>query len=103
MCFSLPNLSSDIRWSLDLRWQRSGDPDCFWGVKDPVVMRKKDDPGYKVDWTKFDEVSFKQRNVRATQLSAKMLGYNTRAATRANRGFRTGVSDQVRHEPGAVH
>ena len=49
-------MSNDVRWSLDLRWQRTGDPDGLWGLKKPVVMRKKDDPAYQIDWTEFNSV-----------------------------------------------
>ncbi|XP_078484605.1 uncharacterized protein LOC100178123 [Ciona intestinalis] len=48
---SLENLSDIIRWSLDLRWQRPDKPNGFYGIKDCVVMRKKDDPKYVVDWS----------------------------------------------------
>ena len=60
-------------------------------------MRKKDDPGYQVDWTKFDEVSFKQRNVRAPQLSP--LCSDTIIEPRREQ---TGASDQARHNTGTV-
>ncbi|XP_052765897.1 1-deoxypentalenic acid 11-beta-hydroxylase-like [Mya arenaria] len=53
---SLPNMSDNVRWSLDLRWQRSSDPDGLWGLKKPVVMRVKDKPDFEIDWTEFDSV-----------------------------------------------
>jgi len=53
---SLPNISKDVRWSLDLRWQRPSDPDGLWGLKKPVVMRSKDNPNMEIDWTEFDSV-----------------------------------------------
>ncbi|WAR20076.1 hypothetical protein MAR_001914 [Mya arenaria] len=53
-CYSLPNMSDNVRWSLDLRWQRSSDPDGLWGLKKPVVMRVKDKPDFEIDWTEFD-------------------------------------------------
>lgn len=53
---SLSNLSQDVRWSLDLRWQRTGDPDGLWGLKKPIVMRKGDDPDFEIDWTEFDSI-----------------------------------------------
>lgn len=49
-------MSTDIRWSLDLRWQRPSDPDGLWGLKKPVVMRKSGDPDFQIDWTEFDAV-----------------------------------------------
>lgn len=53
---SLPNMSNDVRWSLDLRWQRPSDPDGLWGLKKPVLMRTKDDSNMEIDWTEFDSV-----------------------------------------------
>ncbi len=53
---SLENLSNRIRWSLDLRWQDPAKSSCFYGLKECVVMRKSDDPGYKINWTEFAQV-----------------------------------------------
>ena len=47
---SLENYSDKIRWSLDLRWQKPGLPNGFYGLKKSVLMRKADDPKYKIDW-----------------------------------------------------
>ncbi|CAK0891181.1 unnamed protein product [Prorocentrum cordatum] len=50
---SLPNLSDGIRWSLDLRWQRGGEPNGFSGIKESVLMKRPGDMGsYRadVDW-----------------------------------------------------
>merc|ERR1712224_651395 len=38
---SLPNYSDKIRWSLDLRWQRGGEPNGFHGLKDSVLMKRR--------------------------------------------------------------
>lgn len=54
---SLPNFSENIRWSLDLRWQKASDPAGLWGLKNGVVMRSSKDPNFKVDWTEFDAVN----------------------------------------------
>ena len=48
---SLENHSNKTRWSLDLRWQDPKKPTGFYDLKAPVVMRKADDPHFKVDWT----------------------------------------------------
>ena len=48
---SLENRSDKIRWSLDLRWQDSEKPTGFYNMKKPVIMRKANDPNYKIDWT----------------------------------------------------
>ena len=50
---SLNNLSSDIRWSLDLRWQRPDKSVGFYGMKEGLLMRSKDLPGGKIDWDGF--------------------------------------------------
>ncbi len=44
-------MSDQIRWSLDLRWQRPGLPNGFYGLKDCITMAKSDEPGYAPDWT----------------------------------------------------
>ena len=46
---SLENYSDKIRWSLDLRWQKPNLPNGFYGLKN-VLMRKADDPNYKINW-----------------------------------------------------
>lgn len=51
--FSLPNVSKDIRWSLDLRWQRPDEPFGLWNLKPGVVMRSSTDPKLKPDWETF--------------------------------------------------
>ena len=47
---SLENFSNKIRWSLDLRWIDPNKSTGFFGLKDPVVMRKADDPNFNIDW-----------------------------------------------------
>ncbi|XP_062615047.1 uncharacterized protein LOC134276778 [Saccostrea cucullata] len=51
---SLPNMSKEIRWSLDLRWQKPGYPCGFYGIKDLLLFRTSKDPNHKIDWTGFD-------------------------------------------------
>jgi hypothetical protein len=50
---SLPNLSNEIRWSLDLRWQDSSLPTGF-SVKPPILLRHNDKPDLVPDWDTFD-------------------------------------------------
>jgi len=50
---SLNNLSSDIRWSLDLRWQRPEKSVGFYGLKEGVLMRSKKNPVKQIDWEGF--------------------------------------------------
>eukprot|EP00298_Acanthocystis_sp_HF-20_P016625 c21533_g3_i1.p1 GENE.c21533_g3_i1~~c21533_g3_i1.p1 ORF type:complete len:390 (+),score=149.40 c21533_g3_i1:23-1171(+) len=47
---SLPNNTEHIRWSLDLRWQRAGEPNGLWGVKSNILMRDHKNPNHKIDW-----------------------------------------------------
>ena len=53
---SLPNLSDDIRWSLDLRWQRPELPVGFYDLKAGVLMRTKENANMNIDWESFDNV-----------------------------------------------
>lgn len=53
---SLNNESNEIRWSLDLRWQRPDKPVGFYDLKDGVLMRTKEQPDFKIDWDTFDSV-----------------------------------------------
>jgi len=41
---SLPNYSDGIRWSLDLRWQRGGEPNGFHSLKPSLLMKAADAP-----------------------------------------------------------
>ena len=50
---SLPNVSNDIRWSLDLRWQRPDLSNGFHGLKTCVLMRTESTPNYVIDWEDF--------------------------------------------------
>ncbi|XP_078000823.1 uncharacterized protein LOC144453411 [Glandiceps talaboti] len=53
---SLENYSEDIRWSLDLRWQRPDLPNGFYGLKNHVLMRTSKDPKHIIDFDAFDKV-----------------------------------------------
>ena len=66
-------MSCDIRWSLDLRWQRSSDPDGLWGLKKPVIMRKNGEPNYQIDWTEFNSVDRHVKQKQAAEGTA-MVG-----------------------------
>ena len=52
--YSLSNFSNDVRWSLDLRWQKTGTPIGLWGLKDGVAMRGADGQNLDIDWNKFN-------------------------------------------------
>ncbi|XP_076450424.1 1-deoxypentalenic acid 11-beta-hydroxylase-like [Babylonia areolata] len=53
---SLPNVSDEIRWSLDLRWQRPDKDVGFYGMKRGVLMRTRNSPHLAIDWDSFDSV-----------------------------------------------
>merc|ERR1712110_1348440 len=53
---SLNNLSNDIRWSFDFRWQRPNESTGFWGLKDGVLMRSADKSFTGIDWDTFNSV-----------------------------------------------
>ena len=53
-------MSNEIRWSLDLRWQRADAPLGFYGLKDGVRLRSSDPNFTSIDWEKFNA---KDRNV----------------------------------------
>lgn len=48
---SLDNFSQDVRWSMDLRWQRPNEPNGLFGLKDSIPMRSSKDPEMKADWS----------------------------------------------------
>ncbi|XP_071163553.1 phytanoyl-CoA dioxygenase domain-containing protein 1 homolog [Mytilus edulis] len=64
---SLPNMTKQIRWSLDLRWQRPDEPAGFYGMKEPLLMRTEKDPNFKIDWTPFDNVDRREKQREAVK------------------------------------
>lgn len=51
---SLQNFSDQIRYSLDLRWQRPDKENGFYGMRESVLMRTSKDPSYQIDWSAMD-------------------------------------------------
>lgn len=51
LCRSLSNKSQQIRWSLDLRFQRLKEPNGFYGLKPCIALRKQDEPHLTIDWS----------------------------------------------------
>ena len=47
---STENHSDKVRWSVDLRYQRPGEPTGFPEDSELPPMRKSDDPAYRLDW-----------------------------------------------------
>jgi hypothetical protein len=50
---STENHSNTIRWSVDLRWQRPGEPSGFESIKACIPMRRARQRDYKIDWSKW--------------------------------------------------
>jgi hypothetical protein len=50
---STENFSPNVRWSVDLRWQRPGEISGFEGIKDCILMRTAQDPNYRIDWSRW--------------------------------------------------
>ncbi|XP_078680911.1 phytanoyl-CoA dioxygenase domain-containing protein 1 homolog [Branchiostoma floridae x Branchiostoma belcheri] len=53
---SLSNISTDVRWSLDLRWMDPGKPAGLWGLKGSLPMRSAKNPDLVIDWEAFEAV-----------------------------------------------
>eukprot|EP00746_Dinoflagellata_sp_MGD_P167190 gnl/MRDRNA2_/MRDRNA2_97624_c0_seq1.p1 gnl/MRDRNA2_/MRDRNA2_97624_c0~~gnl/MRDRNA2_/MRDRNA2_97624_c0_seq1.p1 ORF type:complete len:423 (+),score=74.57 gnl/MRDRNA2_/MRDRNA2_97624_c0_seq1:96-1364(+) len=73
---SMENNSDGVRWSLDLRWQRGGEPNGFNKVKDSVLMKPAGDFAEwngTVDWGDW-------ANVERTALQEKALSDTERDA-----------------------
>lgn len=62
LCHSLNNTSDKIRWSLDLRWQRSDRPVGFYGMKDGVQMRTSQKAKVEIDWDAFNAVTRQEKS-----------------------------------------
>ncbi|XP_012945832.1 phytanoyl-CoA dioxygenase [Aplysia californica] len=50
---SVPNKGKQIRWSLDLRFQRPGEAEGLYGELAPVLLRDRDDPSMTPDWSPY--------------------------------------------------
>lgn len=65
---SMENNSDGVRWSLDLRWQRGGEPNGFNRVKDSVLMKPAGDFADwdgKVEWGDWATVDRTEGQVKA--------------------------------------
>ena len=60
MCFSLPNHSNDVRWSVDLRWQSPHEKWGFYDIAPGILFRSKDNADLKPDWEKFLAINRKE-------------------------------------------
>ncbi|CAH1780477.1 unnamed protein product [Owenia fusiformis] len=57
---SLPNISNDVRWSMDLRWQSPNDIYGFYDIQDGILFRDPKQPNLQPDWEKFLSVNRKE-------------------------------------------
>lgn len=60
---STENYSDQIRWSIDLRWQRPNEVSGFDDVKPCILMRSAASPDHKIDWNGWAQIS-RQFNLR---------------------------------------
>ena len=74
---SLQNKSNEVRWSLDLRWQRPGEPEGLHGIQRPVPMRDPQRPmrdpqrpGLDIDWSPFED----SRHFKQAEYLTDMVG-----------------------------
>lgn len=85
---SLPNTSEGIRWSLDLRWQRAGEPNGFHGIKPNVPMRRGGDKNFPISWDGWAEVDRAELQMQAdAEFDTRIAGpwMHTWEVTNANR------------------
>ncbi|CAD5126776.1 DgyrCDS14821 [Dimorphilus gyrociliatus] len=53
---STNNLSNEIRWSMDVRWQSSKEKLGFCNKKPGILMRDSQNPLHKINWSEFDTI-----------------------------------------------
>lgn len=73
---SLSNVSTDIRWSLDLRWQKPSDPIGFYNLKEGVLMRSSKDSNLDINWESFNNVDRHEEQKKATVKINEMIKEN---------------------------
>lgn len=54
---STENLSSIVRWSVDLRWQDPAKVSGFDEVKPCILMRSRKNPSHQIDWESWANIS----------------------------------------------
>ncbi|KAI8517255.1 hypothetical protein Bbelb_058360 [Branchiostoma belcheri] len=67
---SLPNVSNEVRWSLDLRWMDPAKPVGIWGLKDCLPMRSAKNPDMKIEWEAFEAVDRNKQQQRSMENEA---------------------------------
>lgn len=56
---SLPNVSGDVRWSVDLRWQSPRHDFGFYGIQQGLLLRSPGQPDLQPAWEEFLKVDRK--------------------------------------------
>jgi hypothetical protein len=75
---SLPNLSNAIRWSFDLRWQQPQLPSGYYGLKEPILLAKADEPNFKPDWTLWADIDRNDAQSKRPQYGFSDTDFETR-------------------------
>ena len=57
---SLANVSNDVRWSIDLRWQSPHENWGFYDIAEGILFRTARDGDVTPDWDKFLSVDRKE-------------------------------------------
>ena len=70
-------MSTDIRWSLDLRWQKPSDPIGFYNLKEGVLMRSAKDSNLDINWESFNNVDRHEEQKKATVKIVSCLQENS--------------------------
>ena len=78
---SLDNMSDDVRWSLDLRWQRADQPVGFYGLKQGVLMRSSAGP-VDIDWSGFNAVDRHEKQATYVRAVGREQGWRNRGGGR---------------------
>ncbi|KAL4450112.1 hypothetical protein ABPG77_010781 [Micractinium sp. CCAP 211/92] len=87
---SLDNLSNEVRWSLDLRWQKPDLPNGFYGLKPCIRMCAAGQPDYRIDWEAWAAVD--RQVLQKTGGEPAAAGGQQEAAGRAGEGSAGGRS-----------
>ena len=70
---SLPNLSDQIRWSFEIRYQKQGLPWGFYDLIDGIQLCTSEDKSFKPDWSKLPhESNVKTAVEKSTQVRKKL-------------------------------
>ena len=92
---SLPNTSDGVRWSLDLRWQRTGEPNGFEGVKDNLEMVRDGAVLRPIQWGAWASHDRQKAAVEALRADGGSRAQEARAAVDAAHAQGDGGDDEL--------